>query len=390
MDEIVIAAIGQTPVGEHWELSLRDLAQHAYESLRADSGDLPASLRPEALYVGNMLAPQLSNQAHSGALLADHLGLKNIEAAAVEAGGASGGAALRLGYLAVASGQVDSVLVMGIEKLTDRIGPKVESALSTQTDSDYEAVQGMTPLTQAALLMRRYQHDFDLPHSVFAGFAVTAHANGAHNPNAMFRSPVSVEAYEKAPLVSDPLNLFDVAPGADGAAAVLLTRKERMPADWPHPLVRLAASSMANDRLALHDRPDLLDLSAVRISTAKACQQAGIAPGEMDLIELYDAYSILTALSLEAIGLAERGQGWKLAQDGKIGLSGLAPIATFGGLKARGNPGGATGIYQVVEAVLQLRGEAGDNQVPGAQRALAQCLGGMAATAVTHILEKME
>jgi acetyl-CoA C-acetyltransferase len=294
-----------------------------------------------------------------------------------------------MGYLAVASGQADSVMVMGVEKLTDRIGPRVESALSTQTDSDFEAVQGLTPITQAALLMRRYLYEYHLEHTIFAGFPITAHANGSSNPNAMFRSPISLEAYEKASLVSDPLNLFDVAPGADGAAALLLTRSALIPASWPHPLVRLAASSMANDRLALHDRLDLLDLSAVRTSTVKACQQAGMAAGEMDLFELYDAYSILTALSLEAIGLAERGQGWKPAQDGQIGLYGLAPIATFGGLKARGNPGGATGVYQAVEAVLQLRGEGGENQVPGAKRALVQCLGGMATTAVTHILEKM-
>jgi len=389
MDEIVIAAVGQTPVGEHWSLSLRDLAQRAYDALRADVGGIPASLTPQALYVGNMLAPELSNQAHVGVLLSDHLGLKHIEAAAVEAGNASGGAALRLGVMAVAAGSADSVLVLGVEKMTDKIGPKAESALATNLDNDFEAVPGLTPTAQAALLMRRYLHIYQAPRSAFGGFAVNAHANGARNPNAMFRNPITAEAYDKASPVSDPLNLFDVAPNADGAAALLITRRARVPAGWQHPLVRIAGSAMANDRLALHDRSDLLSLPAVRISLQKACQQAGMRAGEMNLYELHDAYSILTVLSLEAGGLAEAGKGWLLAQEGKIGLDGLVPLSTFGGLKARGNPGGATGVYQAVEAVLQLRGEAGPNQVPGANRALIQCLGGMGATAITHILEKV-
>jgi acetyl-CoA C-acetyltransferase len=390
MEEIVIAAVGQTPVGEHWELSLRDLAQRAYEAVCQDTGSerFPASLAPEALYVGNMLAPELSGQAHMGVLLADHLGLKNIEALTVEAGGASGGAALRQGIQAVAAGQANAVLVMGVEKITDQIGPGVESAIATSLDYDFEAVPGLTLTAQAALLMRRYLHETNAPRSAFGGFAINAHANGAKNPNAMFRSAISAEMYEKAAPVSNPLNLFDVAPVADGAAALLVTRQEQVPPGWPHPLVRVAGSGMANDRLALHDRPDLLSLNASRISVEKACQQAGMHPGEMDLFELYDAYTILTVLALEASKLAERGLGWKLAEEGKIGLDGLVPLSTFGGLKARGNPGGAAGVYQAVEAVLQLRGEAGANQVAGAKRALVQCLGGMGAVAVTHVFEK--
>ena len=383
--EIVIAGIGQTPVQEHWDLSLRELAFNAIEACLQDA----AELRPQALMVANMLAPALSGQSQLGALLADFAGFSGIEATVVEAAGASGGAALRQAYLAIASGAVDTALVVGVEKFTDRVGALVESALSTATDSDYEAIHGVTPTAQQAMLMRRYMHEFDLPHDVFAAFPLTAHANGATNPNAMFQKAIKAEVYAKAGVVSDPLNLFDVAPLADGAAAVLLARADRLPAGFPHPLVRIAGSSLATDTLALHDRPDPLELTAARISIERACQQAGVMPGEFDLFELYDSTSILAALSLEAAGFAERGQGWKLAQDGGIGLNGFLPLMTFGGLKARGNPGGATGIYQVVEAALQLRGQAGANQVPGAQRALVQSLGGPASTAVTHILESL-
>jgi acetyl-CoA C-acetyltransferase len=385
MAEVFIAGIGQTPVGELWEFSLRELAVNAIRLARQEAG----GIQPEALFVGNLLAPQLSNQAHLGALIADYAGLRGIEAAVTEAGGASGGTALRLGYMAVASGDVEAALVVGVEKFTDKVGPKVEAAAATTTDSDYEAVQGLTPTAQAALLMRRYLFEYQAPRAALGGFPIQAHANAATNPNAMFHNLISPEAYEKAGMVSDPVNLFDAAPAADGAAALLLTRRELLPKEPRLPLVRISGSSMANDRLALHDRPDPLEWAAVRISVESACRQAAIRPQDIDFFELYDAYSIYTVLSLEAAGFAPRGEGWKLAGEGQISLEGKLPIATFGGLKARGSPGGATGVYQAVEAALQLRGLAGRNQVNGAKRGMIQCLGGPAATAVTHVLERV-
>jgi acetyl-CoA C-acetyltransferase len=221
MTDVVIAGIGQTPVGEHWEISLRDLALDAIQDALRDSG----GLKPQALFVGNMLAPNLSNQAHLGALLADYADLIGIEAVTVEASGASGGAALRQGYLAVASGMADIALVVGVEKFTDKLGPGVEEAIATESDSDFESVQGMTTTAQAALLMKRYIHEHQVPANGFAGFALTAHANGAWNKNAMFRKAIKLETYAKAEMVSDPLNMYDIAPNADGAAARVATVK---------------------------------------------------------------------------------------------------------------------------------------------------------------------
>ncbi len=383
MTDVMIAGIGQTLVGEHWDVSLRSLAFEAIDLALQDA----AGLQPQALYVGNMLAPQLSRQAHVGALLADYAHLNGIEAATIEAGGASGGAALRTGFMAIASGLVDIALVVGVEKMTDTIGGEVETALATSTDGDYEAAHGMTQIGQAALLMRRYLYEYGNPRSSFAGFAISAHANGVTNPQAMYRKAINSEAYQKAPLVSDPVNMFDVAPNADGAAAVLLVRSDLLPASYPGPLVRIAASSLATDTLGLHDRPNPLDFSAARLSIEQACQKARVTPLQVDLFELFDSSTIFTVLSLEAAGFAARGEGWKLAQSNCIGITGSLPISTMGGLKARGNPGGATGVYQAVEAVIQLRGQAGKNQVPEARRALIQSLGGPASTAVTHIFE---
>src|SRR5215211_1784009 len=230
MTDVVIAGIGQTEVGEHWDIGLRELAYTAMH----DAVQEAAGLKPESLFVGNMLAPNLSNQAHLGVLLADYAGLLGIEAVTIEAAGASGGAALRQGYLAVASGMVDVALVVGVEKFTDTLGPDVDTALATTSDSDFEAVQGMTPTAQAALLMKRYMHEHSVPGDGFAGFALTAHANGVSNPGAMFRRAIKPETYAKAEMVSDPLNMFDIAPNADGAAAVLLTRREYLPNDISH------------------------------------------------------------------------------------------------------------------------------------------------------------
>lgn len=383
MNEVIVAGIGQTEVGEHWEIALRDLAFAAIQDAIRDAG----GLKPQALFVGNMLAPNLSRQAHLGALIADFAGLSGIEAVTVEAAGASGGAAIRAGYLAVKSGLVDVALVVGVEKMTDRIGPSAEEALTTAEDADFESSQGLTAAAQAALLMQRYMYEHRVPEDGFAGFALTAHANAVTNPYAMFRKAITLETYRKAEKVSDPLNLFDMAPHADGAAALVLTRPEFLPRGWDRPLVRIIGSAVASDTLALHDRKDVLFFEAAHLSAGKAIKQAGITLDQIDFFEYHDVFSIYAALQLESIGFAIRSAGWKLAAEGAIGLQGRIPCATFGGMKARGFAGGAAGVYQAVEAVLQLRGEAGANQVPEARIGLIQSLGGPASTAVTHILQ---
>ncbi|MBT3189564.1 MAG: thiolase domain-containing protein [Anaerolineae bacterium] len=379
-DNIVIAGIGQTTVGEHWQYSIRELAHFALEDAIKDAG----GLRPQALFVGNMLAPNLSKQAHLGALIADFSGLIGIEAVSIEAAGASGGAALRQGYLAVKSGMIDVALIVGVEKFTDMVDSGVEDALATATDSDFEAVQGLTPTSQAAMLMRRYLREYNLPADALAGFPVTAHANAVDNPNAMFQRAIKASTYARAGMVSEPLNMFDAAPPADGAAAIILTRSELLPAHYHHRLVRVSGSASASDMLTLHDRRDPLSFDAARRSVDSALLKAGVTREQISFFEYHDAYSIYAALSLEAAGFAERGKGWELARDGEIAENGKIPCATMGGLKARGFPGGATGVYQAVEAVSKLRDTSELGQI-----ALIQSLGGPASTAVTHVLESV-
>ena len=381
MRDVSIIGIGQTRVGEHWDTSLRHLA---LEAIKAATQEANVD-HVDGLFVGNMLAGELSGQGNLGALIADFVGLRGVEAVTVEAASASGGAAVRQAYLAVAGGMMDFAVVVGVEKMSDVVGSPAITAQATATDSDFEAAHGVTPLAIAALMMRRYMHEYDTSLADFAAFSVNAHLNASTNPYAMFHNKLSVAAFSKAPMVADPVNLFDAAAAADGAAAIVLA-----PADWAGQrgdgLIRIAASAAATDALAIADRRDPLWLAAAELSAQRAYRQAGVTARDIHFAELHDAATVLAALSLEACGFAERGGGVNFAKGGDIARDGQTPISTLGGLKGRGDPGGATGVYQIVEAVQQLRRQAGPNQIANARVGLAQSLGANGATAITHVL----
>ena len=380
MRDVSVVGIGQTKVKEHWEKSLRELATEAVLGAMKDAHVNHA----DALYVGNMLSGELTGQENLGALIADEAGLRGIEALKVEAACGGGGAALRVGYLAVASGQFDVVIVAGAEKLTESSNCSTTAALAMAADGDYEAIHGISFVALNALLMKRYMYEFDLVPEDFAAFTLNSHANAVNNPYAMFRSAITLEQYKRSRDIADPISVMDSAPICDGAAALILMPTNRLNGNGAR-AVKVAASASGTDSLALHDRRDPVWLSAVELSSKKAYAQAGIAPKDVDLFEVHDAFSIMSVMSLEAAGFAERGRGASFAREGEIGIQGKLPISTMGGLKARGHPVGATGVYQAIEAVTQLRGEAGKNQVPDAHIAMTQSLGGVAANAVTHI-----
>jgi acetyl-CoA C-acetyltransferase len=379
MRDVVIIGIGQTPVGEHWEKSLRHLAHDAIMAAMRDAGIETA----DALYVGNMLSGQLAGQEHLGALIADFIGLRGIEAMKVEAACGSGAAALRVGLMAVASGMQDLVLVCGVEKMTDAVGDEVTSGLATAADQEYEVSQGISFVGLNALLMRRYMHEYGVSKDAFAAFTINAHRNGVNNPYAMFRSPVSESAYTRAGMIADPINLLDSSPVCDGAACVVLAPASKYRGKAK---AQILASAVATDSLAVHDRRDPMTMDAVMLSSQKAYAEARLTPADIHLFEVHDAFSIMAALSLEATGFAPRGRAVDMARAGENAIAGRLPIATMGGLKARGHPVGATGVYQVIEVVEQLTGQAGANQVQGATVGMAQNIGGSGATVVTHIL----
>ncbi len=383
MRSVAILGIGQTPVDEHWEKSLRDLAGQAVFAALQDAGLQTA----DALFVGNMLSPLVDRQNQLGALIADWIGFWGKEAFKVEAACASGAAAFRMAVLAVASGEVETAIALGLEKMTDRVGSEVTAALATAADADYEVEQGVSFVGLNALIMRRYMYEYGWKHADFAPFSVNAHANALHNPFARLHDPIDAEAFERSPMVATPINLLDASPIGDGAAAVIVVPAEKVRPAPSRPRIRVAASAVATDTIGVHSRRDPLFLQAAYLSAQRAYQMAGIGPQEIDLFELHDAFTIMAALSLEACGFAERGQGPRLALEGAITPQGRIPICTRGGLKARGHPVGATGVYQIVEVVQQLRGECGPTQVEGARIGMAQNIGGSGSTIYTHILQ---
>jgi acetyl-CoA C-acetyltransferase len=385
MRDVSVIGIGQTPVLENWEKSLRHLAADAVLAAMHDAGIGQA----DALYVGNMLSGEIAGQEHLGALIADFVGLRGIEAFKIEAACASGAAAVRMGYMAVAGGLADVAIAVGVEKMTDEAGDIVAGGLALAADGDYEVLHGLSFVAINAMLMRRYMYAYEIQHKDFANFAICAHQNAVHNPNARFHSPLTLEQFERAPMIAAPISLMDSSPIGDGAAAVVLCPSGQARA-FSSKSVRIAASAVATDSLSLHDRNDPLRLQAVEYSARKAYDQAGIRPDDIDFFEVHDAFSVMAALSLEASGFAEPGKGTFLAREGEIFLHGRIPIATMGGLKGRGHPVGATGVYQVVEAVQQLRGECGPNQLAAPRYGMAQNIGGSGATVVTHILEAGE
>ncbi len=381
MREVAILGIGQTPVDEHWDKSLKELAGEAIFGALSDAHRDTA----EALFIGNMLSGMLSKQENLGGLISDWIGLPGMEAEKVEAACGSGAAALRAAIMAVASEEVDSALAVGVEKMTESLPIETTEALATAADADYESAQGLSFVAINALVMQRYLHAYGWKHTDFAPFSINAHANAMHNPYARLHEKITEKDYVNARMVAEPINLLDASPTGDGAAAALL-----VPADAIAPRarqkVRIIGSASATDSIAIHSRRDPLWLAAAETSAHRAFDQAGVRPQDIDFFELHDAFSIMSVLSLEACGFAERGKGPELGRNGDILLTGRIPITTRGGLKARGHPVGATGMYQIVEAVQQLRGEASPTQVDGARIGMTQNIGGSGATIITHIL----
>ena len=378
MRDVSIVGIGQIPVLKENPLTLRQMGAEAVKLAMASAGVTAV----DALFAGNMLADELQEQKHIATLIASEAGLHGIEALQVRAATATGAAALRMAFFAIASGEADLAVAIGMEKMSSGSATPV---LAKALDADYEVPTGATLLSQNARLMQMYMDKYGVDVNVFNNFALNAHENCHYNPNALFRDKeVTLSTVENSRVIEPPLRLFDASPICDGAAAVVLAPTDEARAYTDQP-VHILASSVATDWMRLADRCNPLNLFAAQLSARKAFRRANINPSDVDFFEVHDAFSIMACLLLEAVGFAHPGQGWHLAVDGEIGLQGKIPICTMGGLKARGHPIGATALYQTCEIVLQLTGRAGKAQVKHANVALLQSVGGAAATVVTHI-----
>ncbi len=388
MKDVAIIGIGETEFGELWDKSFRDLGIEA--GLKALLDSKVAAEQIDALFVGNMSAGKFVDQENVAALVADYAGLADhhLPVARVEGGGACGGLALAQGYMAVASGMYDIVVVGGAEKMTD-VGDNVAAQiLSSSADQEWETVFGATQAALFAMIARRHMYRFGTTREEMAAVAVKNHHNGSLNPNAQFQKEITVEQVLKAPWVAEPLGMLDCAPLSDGAAALVLCPMERARKFCDTP-VRIAGVGMASDTMALHDRPELVTMDATIAGAKRALAQARRTPGDVQVAEVHDSFTISEILAIEDLGFVEKGKGGKATAEGSTALNAKVSVNPSGGLKARGQPIGATGLAQAVEVVRQLRGEAGRRQVSGAGVGLTHVLGGTGSTAVVHILERV-
>lgn len=383
MRDVAIVGFGQTPFGDFPALSIKELFAQAFSEMVAsvDKGFDPALV--QALYLGTLGVGgfQLGQPA---ALLAGYAGLPSIPAVRVENACASGGFALLQSVCAVRSGLYDVVVAAGVEKMRDLSGVQGRYWLGVSGDTEYERLAGLTFAGIYALMARRYMAEYGMGHRHLSLVAVKNHRHGALNPKAQMRRQITVEEAESAPMVADPLRLFDCCPTSDGAACALVVARDRVSEFTERP-VWAAGFGAASDWLAVHDRRSLTRLDASSRAAQQAYGMARLGPRDIDVAEVHDCFTIAEILAYEDLGLAERGEGFRLLEEGVTSLGGRFPVNTSGGLKAKGHPLGATGIGQVGEMFSQLRGTAGQRQVPGAEVGLTHNVGGSGGTAVVFV-----
>jgi acetyl-CoA C-acetyltransferase len=386
MREVAVIGIGETKFGELWDKSFREIGIEA--GLLAIQDAKIKGEEIDALYIGNMSAGRFIDQEHIAPLVADYVGLagENLPATRIEAAGASGGLALAQAYMAVASEVHDIVVVGGAEKMTDVSEVYAQEILASTADQEWESVFGATFAGLHAMIARRHMHKFGTTKEQLGMVAVKNHQNAEKNPNAQYRRAMSLEVVLKAPMVADPLGLFDCAPLSDGAAALVLCPIE-MAGQYTKKPVKIASAGQAGDYMALHDRRDICTMDASVVAAKKAYKYAGIEAKDIDLAEVHDNYTISEILAIEDLGFFEKGEGGKATEEGKTALNSEISINPSGGLKARGQPVGATGVAQAFEIVRQLRGEAGERQVTDAHYGLTHNVGGTGASVIVHIFE---
>lgn len=381
---VCVLGAGVTKFGELWEESFRNLIGQA--GLAAVKDARIAGEDIDALYVGSMSAGRFIGQEHVGALVVDEAGLADhhVPATRIEAADASGAAALRAGYLAIMSGEHDVVVVGGVEKMTDVIDQEQTNTLATALDQEWEAFYGATFPGVHALMAQAHMSKHGTTREMLAAVSVKNHEAGVLNKKAAYPFAITKDQVLHSPMVADPLRMLDCAANVDGAAAVILCSEEKARRHHDKP-IRILASSQASDRFALADRHDITSLAATRAAARAAYAKANLAPRDVQVAEVHDAFTIGEVMAIEDLGFFDPGAGGKAALNGATALKGERPVNTSGGLKARGHPPGATGLAQVAEIVAQLRGEAGPRQVADARIGLTHNVGGSGATAVVHL-----
>ena len=382
---VYVAGVGMTRVGRLFDKGILDLAAEASWKAIDEAG----GVLPEAVVVGNMMSSSLQSQDNLGAYVAAGIGLRGRPAFKVEAACGSGGAAVYTGVSLVASGLADSVLVVGVEKMTDFPTAVVTEALAQAADSEYELFYGATFVGLNALMMRYYMEKYGVSRDEMSAWPVLMHRNGAINPYAQVRREITVEDVARSQVVADPIRLLDSSPIGDGAAAVLLVSEEAAKTLPEKPSVAITGAGMSVDTVEITNREGLDTIPAAREAAERALRTAGLSPRDLDVVEIHDAFTVNAVILLEELGLAPRGRAARLVVEGRFHPGDRPTANPSGGLKSRGHPVGATGVYQVAEVAMQLRGDFPGVRVEGAEKGLTLNMGGDGSTVAVHVLTRV-
>lgn len=386
MRGVSIIGAGKTKFGIFQDRSLKSLIAEAGKKALED-GHVDASMM-QAFYLGNFAATGFNRQNHVAAYAATAIGLPNIPCTRTEAACASSGAALREAVIAVGSGLYDFVLVGGVEKMNTVETPRVTEYLAQAADWETEAKIGATFPSMFALMAQRHMHEYGTRREHLSAVAVKNHANGAKNPDAHMQKEISMDKANNSPvLVAEPLNLFDCSLITDGAAALVVCASE-LALDYSKTPIDIVGHGQASDSFCMYMKSDITKFEATIAAGRRAYEMANLTAEDIDVVEVHDCFTIAEIIAIEDLGFCKKGQGGPFTLEGMTAIGGKIPVNTSGGLKSKGHPVGATGVAQVAELVLQLRGQAGPRQVQNAEVALAHNLGGSGASSVVHILKR--
>ncbi len=379
---VSVAGIGKTKFGAFADRDLRSLAVEAGNKALADSGIGPDDI--QAFYLGNFAGPEFTTQNHLAPYISTALGMTGIPSTRFEAACASSGAAFFHAFLAVAAGIYDTVMVLGVEKMTCQPVPRVTEILCGAGDcgAGGEMAAGSTFPSLFAMIARRHMHEYGTLREHLAAVAVKNHANGFLNPDAQLRKLITLEQALNGRPIADPLNLYDCSLVSDGAAAVVLRASDLCGPD----AVQVLGAAQASDYVALDQKRTITTFPAVQEAAFRAYSMAGVGPGDIDFAEIHDCFTIAEIVATEDLGFVEPGRGGFAVFDGETSRDGRLPVNASGGLKSKGHPVGATGVAQVCDVVRQIRGTAGDMQLAKHGIGLAQNLGGSGASCVVTIL----
>jgi acetyl-CoA C-acetyltransferase len=383
MRPVAVIGVGKTPFGAFPDRDLRSLAVEAGEKCLRNANAAPDQI--QSFYLGNFSGPAFVGQNHLAPYVSNALQIRGVPATRIEAACASSGSAFYHAWSEVASGINDIVMVVGVEKMTSQTTARTSEILAEAGDCSGEMRAGNTFASLFAMIARRHMHDFGTNKEHLAAVAVKNHANGALNPDAHMRKVITLDQAMNGRPIADPLNIYDCSLISDGAAAVILAPLERA-SEFTDKPVRVLGVAQASDFVALDQKQDITTFPAVRRAADRAYKMAGLGANEIQFAELHDCFTIAEIIASEDLGFCKRGEGGPYAFEGCTLRTGPRPINTSGGLKAKGHPVGATGVAQICDLMLQIRGEAGERQIARNQIGLAENLGGSGATCVVTIL----